>query len=258
MPISVFDIFKIGIGPSSSHTVGPMRAARLFAEQLQEQHRLEQVTRLKIDLFGSLGATGKGHGTNKAILLGLEGEKPDQIAPDTIPARLDAIRNQKRLQLLHKTAVPFDEDTDLHYHLKALPFHANGMRFSAFSGTEILLKKDYFSIGGGFISSGEIPQAADNGGENCLPYPFKSSDELLKLCLLHKCSISTIMLNNEKAWLSQQEIRENLLAIWAVMQACVQRGIKQQGILPGGLNVKRRAADLYKQLQEESEKIRSR
>ncbi|WP_031434702.1 L-serine ammonia-lyase [Methylomarinum vadi] len=255
MAISVFDIFKIGIGPSSSHTVGPMRAARLFAELLLQEYGAEEITRLRIELFGSLGATGKGHGTDKAVLLGLQGELPDQIDPDTIPDKLDAIRQHKQLLLLNRLPVAFKESRDLIFRLEALPFHANGMRFSAFSGYRLLAAKEYYSTGGGFITTGEEdPQQNDNDEDNCLPYPFNTSDELLKLCMLHKCSISTIMLNNEKAWLSEGEIRQGLLNIWSVMQACAQRGITQEGILPGGLNVKRRAADLYKQLHYEQQR----
>ncbi len=253
MAISVFDIFKIGIGPSSSHTVGPMRAALLFAKQLCEQQLPSITNRLQIDLFGSLGATGKGHGTDKAIQLGLEGETPDQIEPDAIEIKLQNIRNAKTLRLLGETAIPFHQETDLNYHLESLPFHANGMRFSAFNGHKKLLEKEYFSVGGGFISTGDDSQQTHSTNVNCLPYPFKSSDELLKLCMLHKCSISNIMLNNEKVWFGEQEIRQNLLKIWQVMQSCVQRGFKQQGILPGGLNVKRRAPDLYRQLHEENQ-----
>ncbi len=254
MAISVFDIFKIGIGPSSSHTVGPMRAARLFADLLHDRYAAEDITRLQIDLYGSLGATGKGHGTDKAVLLGLQGEQPDQIDPDTIADKLNAIRRDRSLHLYHGPALAFNEDSDLNYHLEALPFHANGMRFSAFCGQRLVLAKEYYSIGGGFISSGETGQRDTEDDDNCLPYPFDSSDELLKLCMLHKCSISTIMLNNEKAWLSEAEIRRGLLEIWSVMQACVRRGITQEGILPGGLKVKRRAADLYQQLQYEQQR----
>lgn len=254
MPISVFDIFKIGIGPSSSHTVGPMRAAYQFAKLLSAKKLLGRVDRIQIDLFGSLGATGKGHCTDKAVLLGLEGEQPDQIDPDVIDTKLTAIRNQQLLKLLGESPIPFHQDSDLHYHLEALPFHSNGMRFSAYCEQERLLSKDYYSIGGGFISEGEESPQDDDDQDNCLPYPFNSSDELLKLCMLHKCSISTIMLNNEKAWLSEQEIRDGLLNIWSVMQDCVKRGISQEGILPGGLNLKRRAADLYKQLHYEQQR----
>jgi len=229
-----------------------MRAALVFAKQLQEQ-RLSTITNhLQIDLFGSLGATGKGHRTDKAILLGLEGETPDQIEPDAVEIKLQTIDNHKTLHLLGETAIPFNLEKDINYYLESLPFHANGMRFSAFEGQKKLLEQEFFSIGGGFISSGFDLQQTQANEANCLPYPFESSDQLLKLCMLHKGTISSIMLNNEKAWLSEKEIRQNLLIIWQVMQSCVQRGFKQEGVLPGGLNVKRRAPDLYRQLHEEN------
>lgn len=253
MPISVFDIFKIGIGPSSSHTVGPMRGALLFAEQLKDHYAAAQITRLQVDLFGSLGATGKGHGTDKAILLGLQGHRPDQINPDTIEITLQNIRKEGCLWVLNEYRVPFDENTDVTFHLQALPYHANGMRFSAFAGEELVMAKEYYSIGGGFISTGEESDSNEAAAINCLPYPFQSSDELLKLCMLHKCPISSIMLANEKAWLGETAIRAGLLNIWNAMQACVQRGLTQEGILPGGLQVKRRAADHYRQMRNESE-----
>ncbi len=252
MNTSVFDIFKIGIGPSSSHTMGPMRAARLFAEHLYKHRSINLITRVNIDLFGSLGATGKGHGTDKAIILGLEGESPEQIEPNQIDIKLDHVRKHKVLSLFKQTEIHFNEEEDLNYHLETLPFHANGMRFTAYSGQQKFLEQEYYSIGGGFISTGET-QPETPLDEHSLPYPFSSSDQLLKLCMLHRCAISTIMLNNEKAWLSETEIRHNLLSIWQVMQDCVQRGCTQEGLLPGGLNVKRRAPDLYRQLNADNQ-----
>lgn len=253
MAISVFDIFKIGIGPSSSHTVGPMRAAMQFALKLDEDKILEQVESITVALYGSLGATGKGHGTDKAVMLGLEGESPDCIDPDIIPDRLETIRQSGRLQVLSRHSIQFIEKKHLQFNRKVLPFHSNGLRFTAndVSGTE-LLQKDYYSVGGGFVVNGE--QAATDrliDDDTCLPYPFKTADGLLKLCKEHNKPISELMLNNEKAWLSEAEIRKNLLAIWHVMQACVERGIAQEGVLPGGMKVKRRAAQIYKQLIHE-------
>ncbi len=251
MPISVFDIFKIGIGPSSSHTVGPMRAALLFAETLKKQKLLNKTQRIQIELFGSLGATGKGHGTDKAVLMGLEGETPEHIDVDTLPSRLERIRQQHTLNLLNEQSIPFSEESDLLYHQESLPFHANGLRFTAFADANPLLSEDYYSIGGGFITTAGESNQTEAHQEDCLPFPFSSSDELLKLCMLQHCSISQIMLNNEKAWLSEAEIRRDLLHIWQVMQQCTQRGFTQEGILPGGLKVKRRAPDLYRQLHAE-------
>ncbi len=251
-PISVFDIFKIGIGPSSSHTVGPMRAALLFANALKQLNLLESLSRVQIDLFGSLGATGKGHATDTAVLLGLSGEQPEHVDSDNIDTLLTHIRTQHQLNILGAQNINFDEQNDVLYHLEALPFHANGMRFSAFNNERCMLQKEYFSVGGGFIAT-----TADSLNEvmiddSALPYPFNSSDQLLKLCMLHKMSISDLMLENEKAWLAQHQIRSKLLHIWQVMQDCVQRGFQQEGILPGGLNVKRRAPDLYRQLSADN------
>lgn len=250
-PISVFDIFKIGIGPSSSHTVGPMRAALLFAEQLQQLRKLDHVTRLSVDLHGSLGATGKGHGTDKAVQLGLGGKKPETVDPDAVADYLASVAQSGQLSLLGCKAIPFNASADIRYHLESLPFHANGMRFAAYDDDTVLLQKEYYSVGGGFIamaSDGDSAYAAD---DSSLPYPFNSSDQLLKLCMLHKCPVSAIMLANEKAWLHEPAIRNRLLDIWQVMQECVQRGFQQEGILPGGLKVKRRAPDLYRQLSSD-------
>lgn len=253
MAISVFDIFKIGIGPSSSHTVGPMRAAAAFAVKLEGMGSLEQVERLRVELFGSLAATGKGHGTDRAVLLGLEGEAPDLIDPELIPDRLAAIRASHTVRLLKRHPVPFSEKTDLLFQRKVLPYHSNGMRFSAFAANgAALLQSDYYSVGGGFVVT-DANAAADRltNDDTCLPYPFKTAEALLKLCRLHAKPISTLMLQNEKAWLSEDQIRHNLLNIWQVMQACVERGMHKDGVMPGGMKVKRRAANLYKQLTGE-------
>lgn len=253
MAISVFDIFKIGIGPSSSHTVGPMRAAMTFANQLVEQGVMESTAQLQVELFGSLGATGKGHGSDKAVMLGMEGEAPDLIDTSIIPARLAAIKDSGILKVLGRYPVPFNAQTDLLFHRKALPYHANGMRFSVFdaTGTE-LVHSDYYSVGGGFVVS-ECDAAIDKltHDDTRLPYPFTTGDALLKLCATHNKPVSSLMLDNEKAWLSEEQIRRNLLHIWQVMQACVARGIQQEGILPGGMKVKRRAANLHRQLTGE-------
>jgi L-serine dehydratase len=253
MAISVFDIFKIGIGPSSSHTVGPMRAAMKFACSLEQQGIIDKVQRLRTELFGSLGATGKGHGTDKAVLLGLEGEAPDLIDPAVIPQRLAAIRESGTVKLLQRYPVPFNEKTDLLFQRKVLPYHSNGMRFSVFdkAGNE-LLQSDYYSVGGGFVVT-DAAAAADrlNNDDTCLPYPFKTGAAILKLCATHHKSISDLMLSNEKAWLSEEQIRRNLLHIWQVMQACVERGLHQEGVMPGGMKVRRRAANLYRQLSGE-------
>lgn len=250
MSISVFDIFKIGIGPSSSHTVGPMRAALAFAGQLENDGFISQVAKIKAELFGSLGATGKGHGSDKAVMLGLEGEAPDLIDPAVVPARLESIRHSGQIRLLGRWPVCFDAKQHLLFQRKTLPYHSNGMRLSAFDNTGVeLLQKDYYSVGGGFVVSGETA-VADRLTDDCthLPYPFKSAEQLLQLCAAHNMPISGLMLHNEQAWRDERQIRSGLLHIWKVMQACVTRGLHEQGTLPGGMKVKRRAANLYLQL----------
>jgi L-serine dehydratase len=256
MPISVFDLFKIGIGPSSSHTVGPMRAARQFARRLQEHDLLAQTARVRADLFGSLGATGKGHGSDKAVMLGLEGEQPDVIDPVTVDARLDAIREWQRLNLLGVHVVAFNEREDLVFQRrKSLPYHPNGMEFRAFdaAGDELLMQT-YYSVGGGFVVD-ETATGADRikVDSTPLPYPFSTGAGLLDICTRHGMSISQVMLANEQAWRSEAEIRAGLLRIWDVMQECVRRGCREEGTLPGGLRVGRRAPAFYQKLIEHPE-----
>lgn len=255
MAISVFDLFKIGIGPSSSHTVGPMRAARQFAIRLQEEGAIARTNSIRTELFGSLGATGKGHGSDKAILLGLEGAEPDKIDVTTIEPRLAAIRANQRILLLGEYPIEFVEKEQLLFRRQALPYHPNGMRFTAFNneGGE-LLTKVYYSVGGGFVVD-ENATGADRvkQDETPLPYAFDNAEQLLALCQKHALSISQIMLENEKMWRSEAEIRANLLKIWAVMQECVRRGCQSEGILPGGMKVRRRATDLYQKLSSNPE-----
>lgn len=255
MAVSVFDLFKIGIGPSSSHTVGPMRAARLFVLRLQHEGLLERTARVKARLYGSLGATGKGHGSDKAVLLGLAGHEPDTVDVDTIPALLQAIRAEGSIALLGRHAVRFDEKTDLTFlRRESLPFHANGMRFEAFDADgAVLAERTYYSVGGGFVVSDEV--AADGSKQKVvapdttvLPHPFHSGAELLALCERERCTIAELMRRNERHWRGDAEIDAGLLKIWDVMQACVQRGCKAHGTLPGGFKVRRRAADLHRQL----------
>lgn len=257
MAVSVFDLFKIGIGPSSSHTVGPMRAAARFAGKwLQESGRLAQVARVRVELFGSLALTGRGHGTDKAVLMGLEGHWPNEIDPDLIPKALERIRVGKELVLLGKHAIGFDEKTDLVFNKRQkLPFHSNGMRFSAYDaqGNE-LATRDYYSVGGGFVVN-QDEAAADRivADTTPVPYSFHSADELLKLCEANGLTIAQLMWANERAWRSDEEIRKGLLEIWSAMQDCVQRGIRQAGVLPGGLKVVRRAPNMYQDLSSRPE-----
>jgi len=255
MAVSVFDLFKIGIGPSSSHTVGPMRAARLFALRLQHDGLMPLTTRVCSQLYGSLGATGKGHGSDKAVLLGLMGDEPDSVEVDAIAGKLQRVREARRVPLLGEHEVAFNEKTDLIlYRRETLPFHANGMRFTAFdaAGAE-LLTRVYYSVGGGFIVSDEV---AHDGSKQkviapdttVLAHPFHSGADLLALAKSERCSIAELMRRNERHWRTDAELEAGLLKIWAVMQACVVRGCATDGVLPGGFKVRRRAADLHRQL----------
>jgi len=255
MALSVFDLFKIGIGPSSSHTVGPMRASRQFAMRLRDSSLLSRVARISVMLYGSLGATGKGHGSDKAILLGLEGHEPDSVDVDAIAAMVERIRSSRELSVLGTQLIGFDEKRDLMFnHKDTLPLHSNGMVFTAFAGDgSELLAGTYYSVGGGFVVSDE---PAPGGGTEKrivpdltrLPFPFRTGDELLALCEQEKTSIAGIMRRNERSWRSDMEIDAGLLRIWHVMQACVKRGCETPGVLPGGYKVKRRAPELYRQL----------
>jgi len=255
MAVSVFDLFKIGIGPSSSHTVGPMRAARLFVQRLAHEGQLPRVARLKCELYGSLAATGKGHGSDKAVLLGLLGEAPDTVDVDAVPALLHRLRHDKALALPGGPTIAFDEQGDLKFHRReSLPFHANGMRFSAFDAAGAsLAERSYYSVGGGFVVSDEV--AADGARQKALvpdttalPCPFHSGDELLALCKRLQLSIAGLMRRNEQHWRSDAEIDAGLMALWQVMQDCVARGCRTDGVLPGGFKVKRRAAALHRAL----------
>ncbi|MFE1500253.1 serine dehydratase beta chain, partial [Streptomyces albidoflavus] len=233
MAISVFDLFSIGIGPSSSHTVGPMRAARMFARRLKNEGLLTHTASIRAELYGSLGATGHGHGTPKAVLLGLEGSSPRTVDVETADAEVERIRTSGRINLLGAHEIPFDFDADLILHRrKALPYHANGMTIFAYDadgGT--VLEKTYYSVGGGFVVdedavAGENPIVPD---DTVLKYPFRTGDELLRLAKETGLSISAMMMENEKAWRTEDEIRAGLLEIWRVMQACVSRGMSREG-----------------------------
>ncbi|HRP98714.1 MAG TPA: L-serine ammonia-lyase, partial [Rhodocyclaceae bacterium] len=256
MALSVFDLFKIGIGPSSSHTVGPMRAAQVFADGLKETGLLVRVASVKAELFGSLGATGKGHGSDKAVLLGLEGEAPDLIDPEQVEGKLARIRGEQRLMLAGEHPIAFVEREHLVMHRRqSLPYHPNGMRITAFDAAgEPLAGKVYYSVGGGFVVD-ESAAGADRIVADTTPlaHPFRSGDELLERCRERNLSISQLMLENERAWRSDAETRAGLLRIWDVMQLCVRRGCEKEGIMPGGLHVKRRAAELYRKLSSAPE-----
>ena len=258
MSISVFDLFKIGIGPSSSHTVGPMNAARLFVSALDETGQIAQCSRISAELFGSLGATGAGHGSPKAIILGLSGESPETVNIESIPALVAQVRAEGKLLLQGHHEVDFNYRDDLIMHrTETLPFHPNGMRFSAFSETgEVLESRVYFSVGGGFV----VDETADQSDiivddPTPTPYPFTTADQLLALCSEHGLSIPALMMRNECAWRSEAEIRKELLELWEVMDACIAQGCSTEGVMPGGLKVKRRAAQLHRQLKRQGDSL---
>lgn len=256
MAISVFELFKIGIGPSSSHTVGPMIAASMFVEQLLALPDATHICRIKTELLGSLGATGKGHGSDKAVMLGLCGEHPETVDVASVESRLQHIRESKELTLSSGQSIAFNEKTDLVMHRrKSLPFHPNAACFSAFDNdSTLLLQRTYYSIGGGFVLDETAARTAGSGtnpiieDQTPLPYPFTTGAELLELSARHDLTIAQMMMANECVWREEHDVREGLLDIWRVMQACVKRGCGETGILPGGMKVRRRAADMYQSL----------
>jgi L-serine dehydratase len=251
MAISIFDLFTIGIGPSSSHTVGPMRAARRFVQALEAEGLLERTARVRVELFGSLALTGRGHGTDRAVLIGLEGETPEGVDTAWMPQRVEEVRATGRIALLGRHEVPFDEKRDLIFNRSdLLPVHSNGMRFSAWDDTDArIAERVYYSVGGGFVvdegATGEDRLVADR---TVLPHPFGSAGELLERCRETGEPIWRLMLDNERVWRSEEEIRAGLLRIWDAMRACVERGCRETGVLPGGLKVPRRAPQLYGEL----------
>jgi L-serine dehydratase len=251
MALSAFDLYSVGIGPSSSHTVGPMRAAKRFADGLVASGRVGDVRRVRAELFGSLGATGHGHGSPKAVVLGLEGEDPATVDTDLADGRLDAIRSSGTLRLAGSTQVPFDVDEDLVMHRRrSLPAHPNGMTFAAYDGDDQEISfRTYYSVGGGFVVDEEAT-GADRVviDETPLRYPFANGGELLAVCAREGLSISDVMLANEQAWRTEAEIRAGMLHLWSVMRQCVQNGYRRSGVLPGGLRVPRRAPAMYRDL----------
>ncbi|MES1241388.1 MAG: L-serine ammonia-lyase [Acidobacteriota bacterium] len=259
MAISVFDLFTIGIGPSSSHTVGPMRAARRFVQTLETEGTLALVARVKVELYGSLALTGKGHGTDRAVLIGLEGESPEAVDPAWMPARVAEIRKTRLIRLLGTREIPFDEKTDLVFNRRdLLPLHSNGMRFTAFDAAGEALppisERVYYSIGGGFVvtegAAGENRLVEDT---TPLPNPFRSGADLLDLCEATGKDIWQLMLENETVWRPEAEVRSGLLKIWGAMKGCVERGCREEGVLPGGLKVPRRAPQLFHELASRPE-----
>ena len=255
MNISVFDLFTIGIGPSSSHTIGPMRAANAFVIELQKLDLIERLTHLQGELWGSLGATGKGHGTDVAVILGLQGYIAEELDVDQVPNILREVRANKVLSVANKE-ISFDEKDDVVLHrFEALPQHSNGVVFRAFDQYgKKLHEQTYFSIGGGFIMTlAEIENPAETKPMEELPFSFSSAEELVNLCEANELTISELMMENEKVWRSEAEIRNGLLKIWQAMKDCVKRGCEQTGTLPGGLGVQRRASKLYQTLRNNPE-----
>ena len=256
MSISVFDLFKIGVGPSSSHTVGPMRAAFDFLAELgkkrvREKQMLTQVVRIEVQLYGSLSATGIGHGTDRAVIMGLMGERPDQIDPAVIKPRIDTLLETRTLQLDNKQAVEFGWKRAEQLYEKCRPDHPNAMRLIGHDANGELYRNTYYSVGGGFVvDEAQAQEGVLDSDTTALPYDFNSAAELMTLCQQHGFSISELMLENEKAWRSESEIRTGLWQIWQAMRACVDAGLQSsENVLPGGLNVKRRAATLHRRLE---------
>ncbi|KWR89307.1 L-serine ammonia-lyase [Cupriavidus sp. IDO] len=259
MAVSVFDLFKVGIGPSSSHTVGPMRAALMFAQGLERDGLLPQVASVRVELYGSLGATGKGHGTDKGVILGLMGEAPDTIDPDSIDARLAALRASRELSILGKHVVPFVEKEQIaFYRREALAEHPNGMKFHAYdAGGASLREARYLSVGGGFVVTAGAPNTQVLNAAQQLPHPFRSGKDMLEMATASGKSIARLMMENELTWRSEAEITSGLLHIWDVMQACVARGCRTDGVLPGPFKVRRRAPELFRSLTERAERTLS-
>ncbi|HKJ12284.1 MAG TPA: L-serine ammonia-lyase [Ornithinimicrobium sp.] len=248
MTLSVLDLFTIGIGPSSSHTVGPMRAAGMFAASLDATGDLRGVDRVSVDLYGSLGATGRGHGTEGAILVGLEGAAPETVEPAEMAARVAHIRQHHRLCLGGRHEIGFDPELDLRFHPRqVLPAHSNGLTLTAWSGERQVTAVTMYSIGGGFVVD-EHDLALGGAADLDVPHPFDSAGELLRWCRLEGASVAQIMARNEDAARPRQQTEDQLRRIWAVMQGCVSRGCEAEGVLPGALRVARRAPRLHQDL----------
>ena len=253
MTISVFDIFKVGIGPSSSHTVGPMRAAKMFVDRLVACGSLEQVAAVRVELYGSLGATGKGHGTDRGVLLGLMGETPEGIDPARIGALVDAVRADRTLLLQGRHRIEFAECDAIIFYRKAMSEHPNGMCLTAFGkDSATLYQARYISVGGGFVVALDDPVNGAARADAAVPYPFTTAQQLLAHCVASKTSVAALMLANECVRQSEAEVRQQLLQIWQVMQQCVRRGCAVgDGELPGPLKVRRRAPALYRALTQQ-------
>lgn len=254
MTISAFELFTVGLGPSSSHTVGPMRAAKLFAELLDSHGLLPQTECVTCSLYGSLGATGRGHGTDRAVVVGLTGIAPEEAFPEQVKELCQALADSQRLELLGKRTIPFCPDQDLRFERETLDVHSNTLIFSAFdTGGQLLLDRTYCSVGGGFVVEADAISGAHPALESAsVAYPFSSADEMLGLCRQHALNVSDLVLENEKSWRSDAEIQAGLIAIWQVMKSCIEQGCRNVGLLPGALRVKRRAPGLRQKLEADS------
>lgn len=256
MPLSIFDLYKVGIGPSSSHTVGPVVAANRFLDELRERDQLDQVASVHVGLFGSLAMTGKGHATDVAVMIGLMGEKPDLVDPDKVPVYVDQIRNTKQINLAGERMIAFNPETDLPFNFgESLPKHPNGMHFKAYDAAGIILHDNiFYSVGGGFVlSDAEAGKEKGAEPEFKLPFHFDNGVELLEVCEREGKTIAEIVLANELTWAEQGVLEERLWNLWQVMDNCIKRGCTEEGELPGGLHVKRRAHELYEELKSSPE-----
>jgi len=259
--LSVFDIFKIGIGPSSSHTVGPMRAALSFARALAQRGVLEHVARVQVTLFGSLGATGRGHATDVGVMLGLMGEAPDSVDPSAVAPRLAALRQTHQLYLLGTQPLPFDPSVDIAFlGVQTQPQHPNALRLQAYDAQGGLLHRaQYYSVGGGFVVEEGVADEA-GAARSAPPHRFSHADELVELAQTNGCSIAQLVWANECHWRSEAEVRSGVLRLWQVMQDCVRRGfgVDNPGAdeaLPGPLHIRRRAPELYRSLSASADKV---
>jgi L-serine dehydratase len=248
--ISVFDLFSVGIGPSSSHTVGPMRAAAMFVDALDDSGLLTRTARVRAELFGSLGATGHGHGSVKAVVLGLEGERPELVDPRTAQSRVDRVQDTGRIWLKGKQEIGFTVDDVVMHRRKTLPFHANGMTFEAFDDDGVQLDhRTYYSVGGGFVVADEPGGPRVVADTTPVAFPFSTGKQLMEHCERERLPVSSVMMANELSWRTEEQVRSGLLHIWSVMQECVANGSAATGVLPGGLRVRRRAAALRATLE---------
>lgn len=255
MEISVFDLFKIGVGPSSSHTMGPMKAAAMFAGQLQQLQLIDKTSRIEVNLYGSLSATGRGHATDCAILAGLMGNEPHDVAPSLMSTVLEQTTANQSLHLCGTKHIDFSLESDFHFNDETLAYHPNGLTLIAFEGGKEIYRNTYFSIGGGFVVDQAATEETSGETENTLPYGFDTANQLLALCEQQDLSISAIVMKNEECWRSKEEVDAKLFEIWQAMDACIDRGLSQTGTLPGGLEVPRRAAKLKYSLENSADNL---